>query len=66
MAAPMAERLLSMAEPKIAGLAMKQPSFNWEADNKYSKLKNFTLEVNNISATYNTPQEEQLAIVKNW
>ena len=23
----------------VAGPAMKQPSFNWEADNKYSELK---------------------------
>ena len=43
---------------------MKQPSFNLEADNKYSELKNFSLEVNNILATYNRPQTEQLAIEK--
>ena len=55
-----------MAGSKIGRPAMKQPSFNWEADDKYSKLKTFRLEVNNILITYNTPQTEQLAMVKNW
>ena len=66
MAAATAERPQSVAGPKIGGPAMKQPSFNWEADEKYSKLKKFRLEVNNIISTYRTPQAEQLAIVKNW
>ena len=52
--------------PKIDGPVMRQLSFNWNADNKYSELKNFRLEVNNIFALYNTPCTEQLAIVKNW
>ena len=64
MAAASAERPQSTVGPKIGGPAMKQPSFNWEADNKYSKLRNFRLEVNNILVTYNTHQAEQLAIVK--
>ena len=29
-------------------------------------LKTFRLEVNNILTMYNTPQTEQLAMVKNW
>ena len=45
---------------------MKQPCFNWEADDKYSELKTFRLEVNNILTTYNTTQTEQLIMVKNW
>ena len=45
---------------------MKQPSFNWEAGDKYSELKTFRFEVNNILTTYNTPQREQLVMVKNW
>ena len=44
---------------------MKQPSFIWEAGDKYNELKTFTLEVNNILAMYNIPQAEQLVIVKN-
>ena len=45
---------------------MKQPSFDWEVDKKYSELKTFGLDVNNIQATYTTPQTERLAMVKNW
>ena len=66
MAAAMAERPQSVAGPKIIAPAMKQPTLNWEAYDKYSKLKTFRLEVNNILTTYNTPQTEQLAMVKNW
>ena len=64
MAAAIAERPQSMAGLKIGRPAMKQPSINWDADDKYSQIKKFRLEVNNILATYNTPQTEQLAIVK--
>ena len=39
MAAAVAERPQSMTGPKIGGPAMKQPTFNWEADDKYSKPK---------------------------
>ena len=45
MAAVMAERPQSTAGPKIGGHAMKQPSFNWEVDDKCSKLKNFWLKL---------------------
>ena len=41
MAAYVAERPQSVVGSKIAGPAMKQPSFNWEVDGKYSELKNF-------------------------
>ena len=61
-----AERQQSAAGPKIGRPAMKQPSFKWEADDKYSKLKNFRLEVNDIISSCNTPEAEKLAIVKNW
>ena len=43
MAAATSERPQCTAGSKVDGPAMKQPSFNWEADNKYSKLKNFRL-----------------------
>ena len=66
MAAATAERPQSMAGPKIGGSPMKQPTFDWEADDKYSELKTFRLEVNNILTMYNKPQTEQLAVVKNW
>ena len=54
MAVTAAERPQSTAEPKIGGPAMKQPTFNWEAEEQYSKLKTFRLEVNNILMTYST------------
>ena len=54
-AAATAERPQSTLGHKIGRPAMKQLSFNWEADDKYSKLKNFRLEVNNIISSYNTP-----------
>ena len=66
MAAAMAESPQSIAPPKLGRPAMKQPSFNWEADDKYNELKTFRLEVSNIPTMYNTPQEEQLVMVKNW
>ena len=48
MAATMVERPQCMTGPKPGGPAMKQPTFNWQAEDKYSKLKTFRLEVNNI------------------
>ena len=50
---------------KINGPVMEKPYFDWEEDDKYSKLKNFGLEVNDIFRSYNTPHAKQLAIVKN-
>ena len=66
MAAAASERPKNMAGPKIGGPAMKQPTFNWEVEDKYIKLKTFKLEVNNILTTYSRPQAQQLAMVKNW
>ena len=66
MTAAIAERPQSVAGSKMGRPAMKQPRFNWEAEDKYSKLKKLRLEVSNIISTDNTPQAEQLAIVKNW
>ena len=65
MAVATAETPQSMAGPKIGGPAMKQPTFHWEMEDRYSKFKIFRLDVNVLSS-YNTPQTEQLAIVKNW
>ena len=66
MAATPVDRPLTMAGPKIGRLSMKQPTFNWEIKDKYSELKTFKLEVNNILSTHNSPQAEQLGMVKNW
>ena len=55
-----------MAGPKIGGSAMKHLTFNWDSEDKYSKLKTSKLKVNNILSTYYIPQVEQLAMIKNW
>ena len=52
--------------PKIGSPPMKQLTFDWNAEDKYSELKAFRLEVNNVLSTYNTPQTDKLAVVKNW
>ena len=54
------------AWPKLGSSTLKQPMFNWEVPDKYTELKTFKLEVNNVLSTYNTPQAEKLAVVKNW
>ena len=41
MAAATTERPQSMAGLKIGGPAMKQPTFNRQAEDKYNKLKTF-------------------------
>ena len=66
MVAATGEQMQSTAVPKLGGSAMKQPTFNPEAEDKYNELKTFKLEVNNILSTYSSPQNEQLAMVKNW
>ena len=40
--------------------------FEWNVQDKYSELKTFCLDINNIILTYNTPQIENLVPVKNW
>ena len=65
MAAAGTERSQNMG-PRLGGPAMKQPNFNWEAEHKCNRLKNFRLEVNTVFKSYNTTQMEQLAIIKNW
>ena len=66
LAAAAVEQPQSMAGPKLGSPAMKQSTFNWESEDKYSELKTFKLKVNNILSTYNTTQAEQLAMVRNW
>ena len=60
------ERMHNTSGPKIGGPTMKQLTFNWNAEDKYSELKTFRLEVNNVLSTYNTPQTDKLALAKNW
>ena len=66
MATTAAGRPQSTAQPMIGGPAMKQNTFPWEMEYKYSEHKTFRPEGNNILSKYNTPQAEQLVMVKNW
>ena len=66
MAEAWVERKHDTSGPKIGSPTMKQPTFDWNAEGKYSKLKTFRLEVNNVLSTYNTPLANKLALVKNW
>ena len=56
----------SMAGSKLGSPAMKQLTFNLEAKDRYNELKSFKLEANNVLSKYNSPQNEWLAMVKNW
>ena len=66
MAEALAKKMHDTSGPKIGGPATKQLTFDWNAEDKYSELKTFRLEVNNVLSTYNTPQADKLALVKNW
>ena len=66
MAEALVERMHDTSGPKIGSPTMKHPTFNWNVEDKYSKLKTFRLQVNNVSSIYNTPQTDKLAVVKNW
>ena len=52
--------------PRLEGPIMKWWTFNCEAEDKYSKLNNFRLKVNNMFKYYSRPQAEQITIDKNW
>ena len=47
MAVARAERTQNTG-PRVGGPMMKEPTFNWEAEDRNNKLKNFRIEVNNI------------------
>ena len=64
MAEAQAEQMHDTAGPKIGGPTMKQPTFDWDTEDKYSELKTFRLEVNNVLSIYNTPQTDKLALIK--
>ena len=50
---------------KIGIPIMQQPTFNWKAEDKFSKLKNFIQEVYNIFESYYMLQTERIATIKN-
>ena len=54
----------NVAGPKLGGPTLKQTLFNWEAPDKFTELKTFKLEANNVLSTYSMPEAEKLAVVK--
>ena len=58
MADAQVERMHDTSGPRIGSPTMKQLMFDWNAEDKNSKLKTFRLEVNNVLSTYNTPQTD--------
>ena len=50
----------------IGGQVLKESQFNWDMTDKYSEWKAFMLEVKNLLSTYNRPEHDKIAIVKNW
>ena len=60
------QRVPNTAGPKLGTPTLKQPNFNWEAPDKYTKWKAFILEVRNMLSTYNAQEADKIAMVKNW
>ena len=44
--------------PKV-GPMIKQPTFNWDTEDKCNELKNFTLEVYNVFKSHDMPDIEK-------
>ena len=59
MAEAWVERRQNAAGPKLGSPTMKQPTFDWKAPDKYSQLKTFRLEVNNVLSTHNMPEQKK-------
>ena len=66
MAETQAQRMPNTSGPKVGGPMLRQPSFNWEATDKYTEWKAFILEVRNVLTTYNLQETDKIAMVKNW
>ena len=62
--AKMASKQIS-ARPKV-GPMMKQPTFDWDTEDKYNELKSFILEVYNVFKSCDMPDTEKTASIKNW
>ena len=57
---------LTSVGPKLGGLTLKQPTFDLNAMDKYTKLKNFRLEVHSTFKIYTINNTEKLSIIKHW
>ena len=66
MAETQLQRMPNTSGPKVGSPVQKQPSFNWEATDKYTEWKAFILEVRNVLSTYNLQETDKIVMVKNW
>ena len=60
------QQINSQHGPRLGGPALQQPTFNWEATDKYTEWKAFMLKVQNVIPSYNTQEGEKITIIKNW
>ena len=51
---------------KKSGPILKQPTFNWKAEDKYEELQNFELEESDMLQNYNLGQTKRVSVSKNW
>ena len=66
MAEMQAQKKPNAVGPILGSPVLKQPTFDWEAEDKYTEWKVFILEVRNALATYNSQEPDKIAMVKNW
>ena len=66
MAEMQTQRIPNAAGPKLGSPTLKQPTFDWEATDKYTEWNAFILEVRNVLSTYNAQEADKIAMVKNW
>ena len=52
--------------PKVGGPVKKLATFKMVTEDKYDELKNFGLKINDVFKSYNMPDIENIAIIKNW
>ena len=60
------QQIDSQHGPRLGGSTLKQPTFNWEATDKYTEWKAFMLKVQNVIPSYNVQEGEIMTIIKNW
>ena len=51
---------------KMNGPILKQPMFNWRAEDKYEELQNFELEVSNMLQNCTLDQRARVLVLTNW
>ena len=50
---------------KMSGPILKQPTFNWKAEDKHEELQNFKLEVSNMLQDFSLGQTDRVSVIKN-